>query len=62
MANHKIPPQAFTNIMHKITDYEFDFSDWENSPEYRIFLAGRKHELEQTIAELNATNKYLISH
>jgi hypothetical protein len=39
----KLPPAEFSNAMNFICK-GFDFSDWENSKEWRIFNAGREAE------------------
>jgi hypothetical protein len=42
----KLPPQAFANCMNRLTNAQrkrwkpHDFSDWEESQEWRIFNAG----------------------
>ncbi len=50
-----LPPVDFSNAMLKIFGDKFDFTNWETSPEYRIFLAGKKAELDETIAKLKST-------
>jgi hypothetical protein len=47
-----LPPVDFSNAMLKIFGDDFDFTNWETSPEYRIFLAGKQAELADTIAKL----------
>jgi hypothetical protein len=53
-----MPPDKFVNIMNKISDHQYDFSNWESSPEYRIFLAGRMYEVEKITNHLNCILKY----
>ena len=53
----KNPPQEFISIMHKLTDHEYDFSNWETSNEWRIFRAGQKYQLIKDIGLLEKLNK-----
>ena len=36
-----LPPSEFSNIINEVKP-EFDFSKWQDSPEWAIFNAGRK--------------------
>jgi hypothetical protein len=45
----KLPPSYFTNAMHELFP-GFDYSDWENSPQWGLWNAGREsacRDLEQ---------------
>ena len=56
MNKYKIPPQEFVQIMHKLNE-DWDFTNWESSPEWRIFNAGRLYELESTSIKLRAASR-----
>lgn len=36
---HDLPPSEFSNAMNNIKP-DFDFRNWRQSPEWRIFIAG----------------------
>lgn len=48
---YKNPPHEFVCIMYRLND-QYDFSNWEESNEWRIFLAGQKYQLIKDIGHL----------
>lgn len=55
------PPQEFIKVMHELYGDDYDFTDWEGSHEYRIFLAGNLHQAERFLQHIEKTIKYELT-
>lgn len=53
------PPVEFVRIMHRLRGHSYDFRGYKKSPEWRIYLAGRRAELSRTINELKCVLDYM---
>ena len=50
--DNNLPPPAFINKINDLIP-NFDFTDWRNSREWKIFMAGQNYALDRVEDHLN---------
>jgi len=52
-------PHGFTKAIHKIYGYDYDFTKWRDSKEYKLFLHGKSCALEELKNDIDSKIKYM---